>query len=77
VLAGEGYVILPWSAIYDFVAEGKLSAHRVSDLSRTISLYTPLTRPSTLAMDKVTEIVIKAVEDAYQQGIWLCELLID
>lgn len=76
ILAGEGYIILPWSAIHDYVALGLLSGQRISDLHRTISLYTPLTRPTTLAMSKVIDIIKKSVKDVHKDGNWRGELLL-
>ena len=76
VLAGEMYGIWPWAAVYEYVEEGLLSAQKVQDISRAISLYKPITRPNTLAMDKVVEIIKETVVQVCRDDHWRGELLI-
>jgi LysR family nitrogen assimilation transcriptional regulator len=73
-----GSSLLPWSAIYDRVSEGRLSARKVvsPSLSHTVSMVYPTNRPLTPATIAVMTIIKKAAKRVHNEGNWSGQLLI-
>lgn len=76
MLAGEINGILPWASIFDCVGSGRLVAHEISDLSRTVSLHVPLVTSPSLALDKVIDIIKEVTTQMHSEGKWRGELLV-
>jgi len=79
VKAELGFAVLPWSGIYQDIEQNQLSARKVVNPSmhRVVSLLTNGSKPKSIAMSKVIEMIRRVVKDVYAQDRWRGELVID
>ena len=69
---GLGHSLLPWSAIFNLISEGKLSARKVihPEITHRVSLIYPKTRPLTQASLAVIELLKQTLLEANADGHW-------
>ncbi|MEL6281674.1 MAG: LysR substrate-binding domain-containing protein [Pseudomonadota bacterium] len=72
VQAGEGYSILPFSAVHREVRAGSLAAARIVEpaISRTLYLATPANRPVSPASREVLKLITALVSAFETSGGW-------
>lgn len=78
VEAGFGNSLVPWSAIYDRVAQKRLSARKIVDpcLHHTVSMIYPTHRPLTPATVVVMDAIRYSAVQAHNSGSWSGQMLI-
>lgn len=79
VEAGHAFSLLPWSAIYDRVADKKVTARKVVSpaIRRKVSMIYLASRPLTQATIAVMEILRSAVRELHAKGVWPGQLIFE
>jgi LysR family transcriptional regulator, nitrogen assimilation regulatory protein len=72
VEAGYGQSLLPWTAIYDRVAEKRVTARKVvsPNIRHKVSMIYLASRPLTKATIAVMDILRSSVRQLHAEGIW-------
>lgn len=70
--SGIGYVILPWSIIFNRIGDSNLCAKRITNpvMYRKAYLLSPLNRPLSRASLAIKELIKLAIKDAHSKEQW-------
>lgn len=73
---GMGYSVLPPSAIRDEVMAGRLETARIArpGVMRELVLASPIDRPPSIAMAKMSSLIIEEFRNLVSEGLWAIQM---